>query len=97
MVPGLTKPFLCVAVCVNECTGFPAYASDGECDDGGPGSEFNECSYGSDCVDCGVRLAIVNEPPTSPPLPRPPQPRPPPPPAPSPPPPPTPPPPPPER
>jgi len=42
-------------VCSNECIKFPAYASDGECDDGGPGAEFASCAYGTDCADCGPR------------------------------------------
>ena len=45
------------------------YASDGDCDDGGPGSEYNfdeesdtqltrtsSCPFGTDCTDCGVRV-----------------------------------------
>jgi len=35
--------------CRNTCE----YASDGACDDGGPGSEFAACGVGSDCSDCG--------------------------------------------
>jgi len=31
------------------------YRSDGDCDDGGPGSEYSSCAYGQDCVDCGTR------------------------------------------
>ena len=31
------------------------HASDGLCDDGGPGAEFSQCAIGSDCADCGVR------------------------------------------
>jgi hypothetical protein len=34
------------------------------CDDGGPGSSFAECDYGTDCDDCGVRIAPP--PPSSP-------------------------------
>ena len=26
---------------------------DGECDDGGPGSDYDACDYGTDCTDCG--------------------------------------------
>jgi hypothetical protein len=37
--------------CSNTCE----YASDGECDDGGPGSAYNVCDCGSDCDDCGSR------------------------------------------
>lgn len=48
-------------ICANTCN----YASDGDCDDGGPGSEFQfgssnmlsaRCALGSDCVDCGPRV-----------------------------------------
>ena len=42
-------------LCQNTCVGFPTYASDGDCDDGGPGAEFADCVYGTDCADCGVR------------------------------------------
>ena len=31
------------------------YASDNDCDDGGPGAEFSICSVGTDCTDCGPR------------------------------------------
>lgn len=37
--------------CSDEC--FAAF--DGDCDDGGPGSNFNVCPLGSDCFDCGSR------------------------------------------
>jgi len=37
--------------CYNNCH----YASDGDCDDGGPGSEYSACSRGYDCYDCGPR------------------------------------------
>ena len=39
------------ACCDNTCQ----YAGDGECDDGGVGSEYDLCSYGTDCTDCGSR------------------------------------------
>jgi len=29
--------------------------SDGDCDDGGTGSEYAFCAFGTDCADCGVR------------------------------------------
>jgi hypothetical protein len=32
-----------------------ASATDGHCDDGGPGSELSTCAFGSDCTDCGSR------------------------------------------
>jgi hypothetical protein len=37
------------------CTNTCSYAYDGDCDDGGPGSDFNLCPYGTDCADCGPR------------------------------------------
>jgi len=44
----------------------PTFASDGICDDGGPGAEYPDCQYGTDCSDCGLRY--VGLPPPSPPL-----------------------------
>jgi hypothetical protein len=41
-------------ICEDTCQ----YANDGECDDGGPGADFDECAYGSDCADCGPRDPI---------------------------------------
>ena len=38
-----------------QCSDTCNYASDGDCDDGGSGSEYSICSEGSDCVDCGLR------------------------------------------
>ena len=32
-----------------------AWAGDGECDDGGPGSAGSGCALGTDCTDCGAR------------------------------------------
>lgn len=40
--------------CENDC--FWSY--DGQCDDGGQGSAFSLCGYGSDCSDCGSRESI---------------------------------------
>lgn len=40
-----------VGLCSNTCT----YAYDGACDDGGSGSSYSVCSYGTDCADCGTR------------------------------------------
>jgi hypothetical protein len=37
--------------CSNTCP----YAGDGECDDGGPASDYAVCTLGSDCDDCGWR------------------------------------------
>jgi len=39
--------------CLNTCF----FASDGECDDGGAGSEFPVCTACTDCNDCGPRIA----------------------------------------
>lgn len=38
-------------MCTNTCE----FANDGECDDGGPGAEFDVCALGTDCDDCGPR------------------------------------------
>ena len=35
------------------CTNFCVHSRDGDCDDGGPGSEYSLCSPGTDCADCG--------------------------------------------
>jgi hypothetical protein len=32
------------------------YNSDALCDDGGPGAKYADCTYGSDCADCGPRV-----------------------------------------
>ncbi len=39
------------SACGNTCVD----AFDGWCDDGGPGSDYSICTYGSDCGDCGAR------------------------------------------
>jgi len=31
------------------------FASDGSCDDGGPGAQYTSCAYGTDCTDCSAR------------------------------------------
>ena len=31
------------------------YANDNVCDDGGTGANFDDCDFGTDCSDCGVR------------------------------------------
>ena len=52
--------------CVNTCR----YASDGDCDDGGPGSDYSECTPCTDCADCGPRAHCdfnVSPPPPHPP------------------------------
>ena len=55
----LVSPFVVLSIasshdddgCSNTCD----YANDGECDDGGNGSEYDLCSLGTDCDDCGER------------------------------------------
>ena len=37
------------------CTNTCEYAHDDDCDDGGPGSDYSVCAFGSDCGDCGSR------------------------------------------
>lgn len=44
------------------------YAQDGFCDDGGPGAEFDGCTYGMDCEDCGARYILAPPPPPVTPL-----------------------------
>jgi hypothetical protein len=38
-------------LCLDTCF----FAFDGECDDGGAGSGFDVCDFGTDCSDCGTR------------------------------------------
>ena len=40
-----------VKVCGSGCS----FDKDGRCDDGGPGSRYDSCTFGSDCDDCGPR------------------------------------------
>ena len=47
-------------VCDDSCT---MHKADGECDDGGESSEYTECTLGTDCTDCGVRLLPPPPPP----------------------------------
>lgn len=39
------------SLCSNSCR----YARDGDCDDGGRGSRYDMCRFGTDCSDCGPR------------------------------------------
>ena len=73
--PPPSPPPAPLAPCVNTCV----YASDGDCDDGGPGSEHTACALGTDCIDCGLRNPPPPPLPPSMPPPPPPSPRPPPP------------------
>lgn len=57
------------AGCANSCY----FGSDGECDDGGLGTEYASCIFATDCEDCGARtlppppLPPVDPPPWDPP------------------------------
>lgn len=53
-VPGV-PPGSCEDSCGGEAAPSASYASDGACDDGGPGSEYAQCAYAHDCTDCGPR------------------------------------------
>jgi len=53
-------------MCDDQCV----HSVDGDCDDGGPGAEWNSCVVGTDCHDCGSRHMLS----TAPPLPSPPPP-----------------------
>jgi len=53
-------------LCEEDCS----WSSDNDCDDGGPGSDYSLCAFGTDCHDCGCRTPF----PPSPPLPPPPPP-----------------------
>jgi hypothetical protein len=44
-------------LCFNSCGDGNAWVGDGDCDDGGPGSDYALCTYGYDCIDCGPRSA----------------------------------------
>ena len=46
------------SVNVTACTETCEWASDGDCDDGGPGTEYSSCSMGTDCTDCGMRRLV---------------------------------------
>lgn len=48
-----------VQTCENTCVGAPAFASDGECDDGGEGRSYSFCNQGTDCEDCGSRPLVT--------------------------------------
>ena len=50
---GYKHCFSCEPTCNSNCH----YDSDGECDDGGIGSQYSECPEGSDCGDCGERVS----------------------------------------
>ncbi|MEM6958474.1 MAG: hypothetical protein AAF645_22520 [Myxococcota bacterium] len=41
-------------ICLESCD----FSDDGDCDDGGPDSDFSLCDYGTDCTDCGPRAEL---------------------------------------
>eukprot|EP00966_Prymnesium_polylepis_P254878 5888834-Prymnesium_polylepis.1 len=43
--------------------------TDGVCDDGGDGSQYDVCLLGSDCTACGVRIPSPSSPPGPPAMP----------------------------
>ena len=45
-----------VGGCSETCT----FSNDGDCDDGGPGSDFDVCALGTDCIDCGFRVQCTS-------------------------------------
>lgn len=57
---------VCVEGACGLCADTCGYAGDGECDDGGPESSYDVCGYGSDCADCGFRVAPTCEAPSEP-------------------------------
>ena len=48
-----TTSMTSLALCSDTCR----YDDDGDCDDGGPGYDYDYCDLGSDCTDCGPRAA----------------------------------------
>jgi hypothetical protein len=48
-------------LCDDSCdhSGSTQYTQDDSCDDGGEGAEFDNCAFGTDCTDCGVRPTSV--------------------------------------
>ena len=45
--------------CEDTCPGNPQWIADGSCNDGGVGSEYSDCAFGTDCTDCGDRTAAA--------------------------------------
>ena len=50
--PTAYPPSSTTSVCTDSC----GHESDGECDDGGPGSVYDECKYGRNYTDCVTRF-----------------------------------------
>ncbi len=61
--PASPPPLACTNTCIQlrmhdferEYFSSTTFASDGDCDDAGPGSGSSICAYGTDCADCGPR------------------------------------------
>eukprot|EP00966_Prymnesium_polylepis_P247743 5728760-Prymnesium_polylepis.1 len=51
------------------CNDICHYPADGICDDGGDGSQYDACTLGSDCTDCGARVLGPSAPPAPSPIP----------------------------
>lgn len=50
--------YICLPFCCTggvSCEDTCEFSGDGDCDDGGPGSDFDLCTIGTDCADCGPR------------------------------------------
>ena len=56
LIASFNVALLTSCFCEDACN----FASDGDCDDGGPGSEYGECSVGTDCSDCGQRCCTTS-------------------------------------
>ena len=59
-------PLLAIAQTTDLCTSTCSTTSDGACDDGGIGSDYSDCAYGTDCQDCGARPVLPPPPPWPP-------------------------------
>ncbi len=57
------QPAVPFSSCQEECN----FSSDGDCDDGGLGSEYSICDTGNDCTDCGPRNSRSSPPVSTPP------------------------------
>jgi hypothetical protein len=54
VIPSAVSPTIDPWLCYDGCF----TSNDGVCDDGGPGSVYGFCPYGSDCSDCGSRDGV---------------------------------------
>lgn len=52
---GVGLPFGTASCKKKICSDSCIFNHDGQCDDGGEGSEYNMCEFGTDCADCGER------------------------------------------